>query len=62
MRQIVNPNRLVPETDYLNNEASCEIEYSKENSFVRVYTCQRSGTYTCVCVCVCVCVMNVYAA
>ena len=45
VRQTVNPSRLVPESDFQNNVASCEIEYFKASNNLRLYSCKLSGTY-----------------
>ena len=46
VRQIVNPNRYVPETDYGNNIAQCHITYTKEPPYTsqfQLHSCWLSG-------------------
>ena len=42
LRQIVNLDRLTPESDYLNNMIYCEILYY-QNQFIYPYVCGLSG-------------------
>ena len=44
LRQHVNPNRFMPESDDLNNVASCTIDYLPGRN-IRVISCDLSGIY-----------------
>ncbi len=45
VRQIVNPNRLVPESDYSNNMIQCTLRYYP-GFYLDVHSCVHSGQHT----------------
>ena len=45
IRQTLNPHRDTQESDFLNNEVTCQVEITVESSELTVHDCWQSGQY-----------------